>query len=62
MLARIAQLMRRYLMRILLGLFLTSLFVLNASGIADLRFTNRLESVLYDLRLNLSMKLSLIHI
>ena len=56
MLARIAQLMRRYLMRILLGLFLTALFVLNASGIADLRFTNRLESVLYDLRLNISMK------
>jgi adenylate cyclase len=59
MLARIAQLMRRYLMRILLGLFLTALFVLNASGIADLRFTSQLESLLYDLRLNISMKSSI---
>lgn len=42
--------------RIVLGLFLTSLFVLNASGFADLKFTNQLEALLYDLRLNLSMK------
>jgi adenylate cyclase len=56
---RIAQLLRRYLPRVLLGLSLTALFVLNASGIADLRFTNELEALLYDLRLNLAMKASI---
>ena len=55
-LAKIAQLLRRYVLRIVLGLFLTFLFVFNASGIADLKFTNQLEALLYDLRLNLSMK------
>jgi len=55
-LAKIAQLLRRYVLRIVLGLFLTFLFVFNDSGIADLKFTNQLEALLYDLRLNLSMK------
>ncbi|MBL0225040.1 MAG: adenylate/guanylate cyclase domain-containing protein [Geobacteraceae bacterium] len=48
--------MRRYMMRIVLGLFLTSLFVLNASNVIDLKFTNQLEALLFDLRINLSIK------
>jgi adenylate cyclase len=56
---KIAHLLRRYLTRIVLGLCLSSLFALNASGIADLKFTNQLEALLYDLRLNLSMKTSI---
>jgi adenylate cyclase len=44
------------MMRIVLGLFLTSLFVLNASNVIDLKFTNQLEALLFDLRINLSIK------
>lgn len=56
MFTRVAQLFRRFMLRVVLGLFLTSLFILNASGVANLKFTSRLEAILYDLRINLSMK------
>ena len=48
-------LVRKHLLRVVLGLFLTALFVLNAAGIANLKFTNHLEALSYDLRLNLAL-------
>jgi adenylate cyclase len=58
-LEKIKRLMRRYMLRIVLGLSLTTLFVFNATDIVDLKFTNQLEELLYDLRINLSMKSSI---
>lgn len=46
---------RQYLPRILLGALLTATFVLNSAGIIDLKFTDQLEALSYDLRLKLTM-------
>ncbi|MDD2365610.1 MAG: adenylate/guanylate cyclase domain-containing protein [Desulfuromonadaceae bacterium] len=43
-------------MRVISGLFLTSLFILNVTGVIDLKFTDQIEALSYDLRLRLSMK------
>ena len=48
--------MRQHLLRILFGLFLTVIFVFDAASLVDLKFTDRLEALSYDLRLNLSIR------
>ena len=52
---RLKTLIRQHLLRILFGLFLTTTFVFNAASLIDLRFTDRLEALCYDLRLKLTM-------
>lgn len=53
---KIRALVRQHLLRILFGLLLTAMFVLNAAGFVDLKFTDQLEALSYDLRLKLTMK------
>lgn len=48
--------MRQHLLRVAFGLSLTVAFVFNAAGFIDLKFTDQLEALSYDLRLKLSMK------
>lgn len=47
---------RQYLPRTLWGALLTAIFALNAAGLVDLKFTDQLEALSYDLRLKLSMR------
>lgn len=49
-------LIRQHLLRVIFGLFLTALFVCNAASLIDLRFTDQLEALSYDLRLRLTMR------
>ena len=49
-------LIRRHLLRILFGLVLTAMFVFNAVGLIDLKFTDQLEALSYDYRLRLTMR------
>jgi adenylate cyclase len=54
--AKLKTLIRQHLLRILLGLSFTAMFVFNAAGLIDLKFTNQLEALSYDLRLKLTMR------
>lgn len=53
---KLKALIRQHLLRILFGLFLTALFVCNAANLIDLKFTDQLEALSYDLRLKLTMR------
>ena len=55
MLKKLAEFLRRHLLRISLSLVLMAIFSLHAVGVVPMEFVDRMENIAYDVRLNLMM-------